>query len=83
VTLRLAMAGATVTTRFFNIDTKTYYVYDRAGTLRPVSKEHNSAYYVKGPNQEILAGRSLNNTDYRLILYQHDPSAEIYHVSNW
>ncbi len=51
VTTQLAMAGATMKSTHVGI--KTYYVYDRTGTLRPISTK---AYYVKELNQDLLGG---------------------------
>jgi hypothetical protein len=62
-----------------NVGTKTYYVYDRTGTLRPVSTR---AYYVKELNQDLLADRGLTMVDYRVILDKYDSIAGIYPVSD-
>ena len=77
VTIQLAMAGATM--RSSHVGTKTYYAYDRTGTLRPVTTQ---AYYVKELNQDLLAGRGLTNADYRVILDKHDSIAGIYPVGD-
>ncbi len=73
VTIQLAMAG--VTMKSTHVGTKTYYVYDRTGTFRPISTQ---AYYVKELNQDLLAGRSLTNTDCRVVLDKHDSITGIY-----
>jgi hypothetical protein len=77
VTIQLAAAGATM--KSLHVGTKTYYVYDRTGTLRPV---HTKAYYVKELNQDLLAGRGLTNSDYRVILDKHESIAGIYPVGD-
>ena len=77
VTIQLAMAG--VTMKSSHVGTKTYYVYDRTGTLRPISTQ---AYYVKELNQDLLAGRGLTNADYRVVLDKHDSIAGIYPVGD-
>ena len=77
VTIQLAAAGATM--KSSHVGTKTYYVYDRTGTLRPV---HTKAYYVKELNQDLLAGRGLTNSDYRVILDKHESIAGIYPVGD-
>jgi len=77
VTIQLAMAG--VTMKSSHVGTKTYYVYDRTGSLRTVSTK---AYYVKELNQDLLAGRGLTSADYRVILDKHDSIAGIYPVGD-
>ena len=77
VTIQLAAAGATM--KLLHVGTMTYYVYDRTGTLRPV---HTKAYYVKELNQDLLAGRGLTNSDYRVILDKHESIAGIYPVGD-
>ena len=77
VTIQLAMAGATM--RSSHVGTKTYYAYDRTGTLRPVTTQ---AYYVKERKQDLLAGRGLTNADYRVILDKHDSISGIYPVGD-
>jgi hypothetical protein len=77
VTIQLAMAG--VTMKSSHVGTKTYYVYDRTGTVRPISTQ---AYYVKELNQDLLAGRGLTNADYQVILDKHDSIAGIYPVGD-
>jgi hypothetical protein len=73
----LAMAG--VTMKSSHVGTKTYYVYDRTGTFRPISTQ---AYYVKELNQDLLAGRGLTNADYRVVLNKHNSIAGIYPVGD-
>ena len=77
VTIQLAMAGATMKSTHVGI--KTYYVYDRTGTLRPISTK---AYYVKGLNQDLSGGSALINADYRVVLDKRDDIAGIYPVSD-
>ncbi len=77
VTIQLAMAGATMKSTHVGI--KTYYVYDRTGTLRPISTK---AYYVKELNQDLLGGSTLINADYRVVLDKRDDIAGIYPVSD-
>jgi hypothetical protein len=62
-----------------HVGKKTHYVYDRTGTLRPVSTR---AYYVKELNQDLLAGRGLTYADYRVILDKHESIAGIYPVGD-
>ncbi len=56
---------------------KTYYVYDRTGTLRPITTR---AYYVKELNQDLLGGSALTAADYSVILDKNDDIAGIYPV---
>ena len=77
VTIPLAMAG--VTMKSSHVGTKTYYVYDRTGTVRPISTQ---SYYVKELNPDLLAGRGLTNADYRVVLDKHDSIAGIYPVGD-
>jgi hypothetical protein len=65
--------------RLSHVGTKTYYVYDRTGTLRPVSTR---AYCVKELNPDLLAGRGLTNADYQVILDKHEFIAGIYPVGD-
>jgi hypothetical protein len=78
------MAG--VTMKSSHVGTKTYYVYDRTGTFRPISTQ---AYYVKELNQDLLTGRYLtsilcilHNADDRVVLDKHDSIAGIYPVGD-
>jgi hypothetical protein len=77
VTIQLAMAGATMKSTHAGI--KTYYVYDRTGTLRQISTK---AYYVKELNQDQWGGSALTNADYRVVLDKRDAIAGIYPVSD-
>ncbi len=70
VTIQLAMAGATMKSTHVGI--KTYYVYDRTGTFRPIPTK---AYYVKELNQGLLEGSALTNADYRVVLDKWDAIA--------
>jgi hypothetical protein len=77
VTIQLAMAC--VTMKSSHVGTKTYYVYDRTGTVRPISTQ---AFSVKELNQDLLAGTGLTNADFRVILDKHDSIAGIYPVGD-
>ena len=63
VTIQLAMDGMTMKSSHIGI--KTYYVYDRTGSIRPVKTR---ALYVRELKQDLLGGKALTNTNYRIIL---------------
>jgi hypothetical protein len=72
---QLAMSGASM--KSTHVGMKTYNVYDRIGTLRPITTR---AYNVKELNQDQLGGSALTAADYRVILDKHDEIAGIYPV---
>ncbi len=67
------MSGATM--KSTHVCIKTYYVYERTSTLRPITTR---AYNVKELNQDLLWGSALSAADYRVILDKHDDIAGIY-----
>ena len=77
VTIQLAMEGAMMKTSHMGY--KTYYVYDRTGTIRPISTK---AYYVKELKQDLLGGSALTSERYRVILDKDDDIAGIYPVAD-
>jgi hypothetical protein len=77
ITIQLAMDGATM--QATHVGTKTYYVYDRTGTLRPVSTR---AFYVKELKQDLLGGRALVKSNYRVILDKDPNISGIYPVAS-
>ena len=77
VTIQLAMEGATMKTSHMGY--KTYYVYDRTGTIRPITTK---AYVVKELKQDLLGGRALTSERYRVILDNDDAIAGIYPIAD-
>jgi hypothetical protein len=75
IMIQLAMSGSTM--KSTHVGTKTYYVYDRTGTLRPITMR---AYYVKELNRDQLGGSALTAADYRVVLDKNDEIAGIYPV---
>jgi hypothetical protein len=69
------MSGATM--KSTHVGMKTYYVYDRTGTLLQITTR---AYYVKELNQDLLGGSAQTAADYRVILDKNDDIAVIYPV---
>jgi hypothetical protein len=78
VTIQLAMDGMTMQSTYIGF--KTYYVYDRTGSIRPITTR---ALYVKELKQDLLAGRSLTKASYRVILDKDDDVAGVYPVANY
>ena len=77
ITIQLAMDGATM--QATHVGNKTYYVYDRLGTLRPISTQ---AFYVRELKQDLLGGRALVKSNYRVI-HDKDPNISgIYPVAS-
>jgi hypothetical protein len=77
VTIQLAAEGATMKTSHMGY--KTYYVFDRTGTIRPISTK---AYFVKELKQDLLGGSALTSERYRVILDKDDDIAGIYPVAD-
>jgi hypothetical protein len=73
VTIQLAMDGMTMKSSHIGI--KTYYVYDRTGSIRPVKTR---ALYVRELKQDLLGGKALTNTNYRIILDSDEGIAGVY-----
>ena len=73
VTIQLAMDGMTMKSTHVGI--KTYYIYDRTGTIRPVKTK---ALYVRELKQDLLGGKAMTNTNYRVILDSDKDIAGIY-----
>ena len=71
------MEGATMKTSHMGY--KTYYVYDRTGTIRPITTK---AYVVKELKQDLLGGRALTSERYRVILDNDDAIAGIYPIAD-
>ena len=71
------MEGATMKTS--SMGYKTYYVFDRTGTIRPISTK---AYYVKELKQDLLGGSALTSERYRVILDKDDNITGIYPVAD-
>ena len=63
VTIQLAMDGMTMKSSHIGI--KTYYIYDRTGTIRPV---RTKALFVRELKQDLLGGKAMTETNYRVIL---------------
>ena len=70
VTIQLAMDGMTMKSSHIGI--KTYYVYDRTGSIQPVKTK---ALYVRELKQDLLGGKALTNTNYRIVLDSDDEIA--------
>ena len=73
VTIQLAMDGLTMKSSHVGI--KTYYAYDRTGTIRPIKTK---ALYVKECQQDLLGGTSLTNSNYRVVLDSDNDVAGVY-----
>ena len=73
VTIQLAMDGMTMKSSHIGI--KTYYVYDRTGSIRPVKTK---ALYVRELKQDLLGGKALTNTNYRIVLDSDEEIAGVY-----
>ena len=73
VTIQLAMDGMTMKSSHIGI--KTYYVYDRTGSIRPVKTK---ALYVRELKQDLLGGKALTNTNHRIVLDSDDEIAGVY-----
>jgi hypothetical protein len=73
VTIQLAMDGLTMKSSHVGI--KTYYAYDRTGTIRPIKTR---ALYVKECQQDLLGGTSLTNSNYRVVLDSDNDVAGVY-----
>jgi hypothetical protein len=69
------MSGATMKSTLVTM--KTYFIYDRTGTLRPITMR---AYHVKELNQDLLGGSALTAADYQVILDKSDDIAGVYPV---
>jgi hypothetical protein len=68
ITIQLAMDCATM--QATHVGNKAYYVYDKLGTLSPISTQ---AFYVRELKQGLLGGRALVQSNYRVIL-DKDPN---------
>ena len=73
VTIQLAKDGMTMKSSHIGI--KTYYVYDRTGSIRPVKTK---ALYVRELKVDLLGGKALTNTNYRIVLDSDDEIAGVY-----
>ena len=73
VTIQLAMDGMTMQST--HVGNKTYYAYDRTGTIRPITTR---ALYVKELKQDLLGGTSLTKANYRVVLDSDDEVAGVY-----
>jgi hypothetical protein len=69
------MSGATM--KSTHVGMKSHYVYDRTGTLLPITTR---AYYVRQLNQDLLGRSAVTAADYCVILDKHDDIAGIYPV---
>ena len=60
-----------------HIGIKTYYAYDRTGSIRPIKTK---ALYVRELKQDLLGGKALTtgNTNYRIALDSDDEIAGVY-----
>ena len=76
-TIQLAQDGMTMQST--HIGNKTYYVYDRTGSIRPITTR---ALYVKELKQDLLGGRAMTNANYRIILDKSNDVAGVYPVGN-
>jgi hypothetical protein len=73
VIINLAMDGLTMKSTHVGI--KTYYIYDRTGTIRPIKTR---ALYVKECQQDLLGGTALTNSNYRVVLDSDNDVAGVY-----
>ncbi len=73
VNIQLAMDGLTM--KSTHIGLKTYYAYDRTGTIRPIKTR---ALYVKECQQDLLGGTSQTNSNYRVVLDSDNDVAGVY-----
>ena len=73
VKIQLAKAGTTMTSTHTGI--KTYYVYDRTGTIRPI---RTRALVVPDLKQDLLGGKALTNANHRIILDDEEEIAGVY-----
>jgi hypothetical protein len=77
ITIQLALDGATM--QATHVGTKTYSMYDRTGSIRPISTR---ALYVKELKQDLLGGRALIESNYRVILDKDPDISGIYPVAS-
>jgi hypothetical protein len=73
VKIQLAQAGASMTSTHVGI--KTYYVYDRTGSIRPI---RTRALVVPDVKQDLLGGKALTNRNHRIILDDEEDIAGVY-----
>jgi hypothetical protein len=66
-------------THVSHVGPKTYYVYNRTGSIRPISTR--AFYYVKELKQDLLGGRALVKLKYRVILDKDPDISGIYYLS--
>jgi hypothetical protein len=63
--------------RTTHVGWKTFFVRDRLGTPRPITKR---AYITPGLKHDLLSGKALNLAGYRVILDSDHEEAGIYAV---
>ncbi len=73
VTIQLAMDGLAM--KSTHVGPKTYYAYDRTGTIRSIKTR---ALHVKELQQELLGGTSPTNSNYRVVLDSDNDVAGVY-----